>query len=177
MLGEVYSKGACDGGKTKGTSHSSSLGHMYSRAPLLRFIPCSKYMFPPRVHCTLSCSRFHFLNLLPFLFLSFFTFSSSFFPLFFVYLYPRFSHLISLVFSLVRPNVSRLHLLASAPSRLPPLSCPSLTSSSCLLLSLLYSPPPPHTPLCLPVGYLRAKNPVITDAEARWRLRDGSYQL
>lgn len=56
MLGLVYSKEAPDGGKTKGTSHYPPRGTCTPKLHFSAFTPYSKYMFPPRVHCTLSCS-------------------------------------------------------------------------------------------------------------------------
>lgn len=56
MLGLVYSKEAPDGGKTKGTSHYSPRATCTPKLHFSAFTPYSKYMFPPTVHCTLSCS-------------------------------------------------------------------------------------------------------------------------
>lgn len=56
----MYSKEATDGGKYKRYFTLSSLEPMYSKALLICFTSCSKYMFSSREHSTLLCSVFCF---------------------------------------------------------------------------------------------------------------------
>lgn len=59
MLGEVYSKEAPDGGKTKGTSHYPPWGTCTLKLCFFALLLILS-TWSPRVHCTLSCSRLLF---------------------------------------------------------------------------------------------------------------------
>lgn len=147
---------------------------MYSKAPLLRFTPYSKYMFPPRVHCTLSyfclsCSIFYLLLFSPFFHHSLCT-------------YPYFPSLNFTCLLPVLPAVSLALLLSLSPLlfRVPALTfkcspLPPASPSLCFPCSFL-----PSSPSLSVSGHVLAsseQNSLLTEAEARWQLRDGSYQL
>lgn len=164
MLGLVYSKEAPDGGKTKGTSHYPPWGtctpKLHFSALLLILSTCSP------LECTalsLSCSRL----------------SCSIFYRFLFSTFPLYPYFITLNFTCLPPPrcLSCSASPAPSPSRShlqDPLSLPPSLSSRCFLPS---SSLPVSPGVRRHVSASSEQNLLLTEAEARWRLRDGSRKL